>query len=444
MEELLKNQDPIIQSTLWKEGLLFADQIWDVSQKRFTDKVTTKIKTAEWSQTLRLIVMNYFKDRVKEHSISRTHLAIQKDTVVDIWTDGSLKDNQMGAGYLIYNKQTNEQILEKKFRVTIGSMSSSTPEKWAVIDAIRQIPDEITAHIYTDSQVVIDNSRTLDETPALDEVTKSLKRIIKLRKGETKFHKVKSHSNLTDLRNDMADTLANQGRDELPDQNIMQLVQIEGNQTYWINDKPLSKPLKRTIRDHFIENDNIKLKKSTTIGRSMQWNFEISEASLKTFISSIANKNSRGTLRRGFTADQERLFNIKRISGLLPVQTKINRWYFNESPICKRCNHMPETMEHVIECPKSSKARQRIISHMDFITQRDLGFTASETESIKALSSGKPPNSVILEIQKVKHGQEILKDYLKVLNKEFREAIWLPSRYNQNKDDFNLLRDHRA
>ena len=363
-------------------GLNTIDDIWNKEARRAPDTVPGNIKTKKWFAGILQKVRNY-KITPREPPVLET-LELQGLQTVQIWTDGSLRDPEMAGAFIIANNE--QEILQtSSFRVTQGSVSSSTPERWAVINALRAVPREIQIHLFTDSQVVIDNIREAEKPHWIfqsDPVKNALFTEVRKRAKMVKVTKVKSHSGI--LLNEEADKLAKEALNKPAEEKYNLLDKkdliVDSNQ-----EKAL--PLRRLLKEKQKEQEWSELQKSESL-KPLILSLEATTAEIrKAVFDSLLYKKESGSLYRFH--DALRRFNIRRITGNLPTRQKISSWYPSESPACLRCG-MSETLEYLFQCGEAYEIIERTANELQVLD------VLLESEKIrKFMSTGAIPSLLL-------------------------------------------------
>ena len=99
--------------------------------------------------------INSLKEKIKEFTQIKT--SINDLTYINIYTDGSLKNNQMGIGWII---KTEHQDYTFQARTNNHFPSSTKAELLAILSALITIPPHTTVELYTDSQAAINSIQT--------------------------------------------------------------------------------------------------------------------------------------------------------------------------------------------------------------------------------------------------------------------------------------------
>ena len=155
--------------------------------------------------------INTSEDKLQELTNIKT--IIQNLTYITIHTDGSLKNNLMGIGWII---KTETQDITFQARTIQTFPSSTKAELLAILSSLITIPPNTTVEIYTDSQAAINGiqtyiskNRNKQKKQLKNQTTlNNIYQIIKTLNIQLNLHKVKAHTGNTE--NKKADQLAKQ------------------------------------------------------------------------------------------------------------------------------------------------------------------------------------------------------------------------------------------
>ena len=145
-------------------------------------------------------------------------ITIQDLTYITIYTDGSLKNNIMGIGWII---KTENQDITFQARTNQSFPSSTRAELLAILSALITIPPNTTVELYSNSQAAINSIQT-QMLPNRNKQQKQLKyqitldnikQIITSLNIQLNLHKIKAHTGNMD--NETADKLVKQAIDTL-------------------------------------------------------------------------------------------------------------------------------------------------------------------------------------------------------------------------------------
>ena len=154
------------------------------------------------------------------HPAQRVTIAETKEQTkypIEIYTDGSKVKSKVGAGVAIY---LNKQLMKRCKYKLHSCCSNNQAEQTAILKALEQIPNTDTtcrlAAIFTDSKVMIDALKNLDNHSFLIEEIRNKLRHLNMQRWSIHFGWVKAHIGIEG--NEEADRLAKEAAQENDDQ----------------------------------------------------------------------------------------------------------------------------------------------------------------------------------------------------------------------------------
>ncbi|RHZ79407.1 hypothetical protein Glove_146g13 [Diversispora epigaea] len=271
--------------------------------------------------------------------------------------NNSLQTGRMGVGVVLYYTALNQETYSKTIgtRVT-GTPSSTRAELWAILLALKVLPFDATATIFSDSQASIQAIKNFKnkrkairwkkyKNPYIFQV---IIQLIERKKLKVNFVKIKAYSGT--LGNDIADKLAKGGATQYEELQI----------NYNLLDRKINYKWDRTVIDLPMKQI---LKTHSAVHRQMEWAClnRTKDTDWKLSFQLIHGTN----LTNLITSDEDhrnRKFGIKLLNNELLTKSLLNErcpdLYTNDT--CISCNKCKEDSLHVFICNNFVNTLQKL------------------------------------------------------------------------------------
>jgi ribonuclease HI len=351
------------------------------------NKMTQLHSTPEWFQILlRKICLpgTDFSNIYIHHKIAHPTRSHSPDTIpirdignniLSIWTDGSLQKGAMGSG-VIYTQITEEYINNQEHirnahiineqcnRCTSADASSTKAELHGIYTALLKCKDDNKILLHLDSQVAIQQihkmltqdltERELLKIPNYGLLT-AIKQEIHRLEFEPTIYKVKAHSGIR--LNERADRKANEGRqvpiDQRTDIIISRLPESERNKAYIYHKYQRTE----TYPSRIIKTQS----NQTQTAASEDKLNRIWELDMDYKRTIQLTKFGMGRTNTETTKLSEHKFRINIINNLMHTMERATEWNQISDNRCRRCNTIPETQRHILECQVTKERHPLII-----------------------------------------------------------------------------------
>ena len=281
---------------------------------------------------------------------------------IDMWTDGSLMDSNMGSAAMLWSHNifTNKSALIKTVasKPPTGGESSTKAELWAILKGLQAIPDTTKVVIHTDSQVAISSIRLFQHAKSERQKLKinNLPIVTAIAGEIQRFHqpidvrKVKAHSGIR--KNELVDKEAKLATKLIEDKLWCSEDQKQNQEHYatlYEVDSPSCQYPSQwmKIRDRTDYNKSLTEYISATVN-SIHPDSDINIT--ETIHSACGGRHKINALDA--SADRERAFRIKIITKTLATKHELKRQGVKgvEDSQCESCKEAPEDFNHLWQC----------------------------------------------------------------------------------------------
>jgi ribonuclease HI len=340
---------------------------------------------------------------------------ISPSNSLDAWVDGSLQNNQMGAG-IVYTipspnqtSTTQHVILKKGFKLTPQQPSSTKPELYAIYGALLQTspPTELT--IFTDSQTSLDLINRFTTTTLSDrEIIKTPNYGI-LEAIQSEFNKFETTPTIQKVRahiglplNELADRVA---KDAVHNPHLGPIEYLS---------KRLTRPQHRQLHI-FLNNVRQELYPGTIIRkRHLMDNTTKLHTKLQQIWGDTINIERTLTCTRtgmgrkhklDASSTAEHKFRINLITRKLHSLTNSTKYRQTMDPTCRRCKLQAEDYEHIFACQSNnlaglqSKAAEILVHRYPHLPPNTFGILGLGSDLTTPISKGIFTQDLILHSQ---------------------------------------------